>query len=132
MASEIMMALGEFRFGVSTAAYSRLTRRTDYRWKPAERHGRAPAMHYLGLGSDAITLDGTIYPHHAGGLGQIDTMRRIAGTGKPLILSDGEGRVWGDWVILHIEETRTVFDTGGRPLKQTFRLDLSYYGKDAQ
>ena len=132
MASEIMMALGEFRFGVSTAAYSRLTRRTGYRWKPAERYGRTPAMHYLGLGDDSITLDGTIYPHHAGGLGQIDTMRRIAGNGKPLILSDGEGRVWGDWVILRIEETRTVFDIGGRPLKQVFRLDLSYYGKDAQ
>ena len=131
MASDIMMALGNFRFGISTAAYGRSIRRTDYRWKPAQRQGRTPAMHYLGPGDDAITLDGIIYPHHAGGLGQIDAMRSIAGTGKPLILSDGEGRVWGDWVILRIEETRTDFDEAGRPLKQAFRLNLSYYGKDA-
>ena len=54
-----MMALGGYRFGVSTAAYRELTRAAEYRWAAQERLGRLPARQYLGPGSE---LSGVIHP----------------------------------------------------------------------
>jgi phage protein U len=131
MASEIMMALGEYRFSVSTAAYNDFRRNTAWRWASQQRLGRLPAKQYLGPGEDTIEMGGTIYPHYNGGLKQIDSMRDEAGKGEPLLLVDGLGNVWGKWCILSIEETRSRHLNNGAPLKQDFRLRLENYGEDA-
>lgn len=131
MASEIMMALGEYRFSVSTAAYNDFRRNTAWRWASQQRLGRLPAKQYLGPGEDTIEMGGTIYPHYNGGLKQIDSMRDEAGKGEPLLLVDGLGNVWGKWCILLIEENQSRHLGNGAPLKQGFRLRLENYGEDA-
>jgi len=131
MASEIMMALGEYRFSVSTAAYNDFRRNTAWRWASQQRMGRLPAKQYLGPGEDTIEMGGTIYPHYNGGLKQIDSMRDEAGKGEPLLLVDGLGNVWGKWCILSIEETRSHHLNNGAPLKQDFRVRLENYGEDS-
>jgi hypothetical protein len=128
--AKIMMALGVFRFSVRTAAYNEFRRNTAWRWASQQRMGRLPAKQYLGPGDDTIDLSGVIYPHHAGGLKQIDSMREEAGKGEPLILVDGLGNVWGKWCILSIEETQSRHMGNGVPLKQEFRLKLDRYGED--
>ena len=47
---EIMMALGEFRFALDTAAYDRLRRSDTYRWQAQDRLGRRPAQQFTGHG----------------------------------------------------------------------------------
>ena len=150
MTKPIMMALGNYRFSVTTAAYQALKRSTPYRWSEQSRAGRRPAMQFLGIGKETVELSGTIYPLFnggenviesdmdkkrynvtLGGLKQIDAMRAEAGQGKPLMLTDGTGAVWSRWCIESIEEDQTVFLPGGIPKKQTFRLSLSFYGDDA-
>ena len=131
MANEIMMALGEYRFSVSTAAYNEFRRNTSWRWPSQQRVGRLPAKQYLGPGEDTIELGGTVYPHYNGGLKQIDSMREEAGKGEPLMLVDGLGKVWGKWCILSIEENRSRHLSNGAPLKQSFRLRIENYGEDA-
>jgi phage protein U len=117
--NETMMALGDYRFSVDTAAYQELKRSQAYRWQPQERLLRRPAQQFLGPSEETLELTGVIYPHYRGGLLQL-----------ALLLVDGLGFIWGRWVITHLEETQSIFQGNGRPLKQGFRLQLTHYGED--
>lgn len=128
--TEVMMALGEYRFGLSTAAFADLQRTSEYRWAKQERMGRKPARQYTGPDGDTISLSGVIYPHYRGGLGQINAMRAQAGKGKPLLLVDGLGRVWGKFCLVKVQEGQTRFLSNGVPLKMDFNLSLEEYGDD--
>lgn len=130
MLSTVLMALGAFRFGVTGGAYQRLQRAARYRWEKLDRMGRAPALQYLGPDAEDITLEGTIHPHYRGGLRQIEAMRLAAGTGVPMMLVDGLGWVWQRWVIVSVEETRSVLMADGAPRQIDFRITLRAYGGD--
>jgi hypothetical protein len=129
--TEVMMALGSYRFSVRTAAFDALRRSSAWRWPAQERIGRAPARQFVGAGDDALEISGVIYPHYAGGLRQVERLRETAGSGVPLPLVDGRGRLWGMWCIERIEETGRVFHADGRPQKIEFSLTLAAYGEDA-
>ncbi|MCP5136609.1 MAG: phage tail protein [Gammaproteobacteria bacterium] len=122
-----MLALGEFRFSLDTAAFQSLQRTTEWSWAEAERAGAIPSLQYTGPGRDSITLQGVIYPEYRGGFAQIDAMRTQAGRGEPLDLVDGGGGVRGAWVIKSITEGRESLYPNGQPRKQTFSLSLQRY-----
>jgi phage protein U len=126
----VMMGLGPFRFGLDTAAYQTLTRQTEYRWESQERIGRHPAMQFIGEGHTTIDLDGTILPLFRGGLSQIDRMRAVAGTGTPQFLVSGRGKIFGQFVIMSVSETQTVFLPNGVARKLEFAVQLMSYGPD--
>lgn len=126
----IMMGLGAFRFSVNTAAYQQLERTDEYRWQSQERIGRAPAMQFLGPGHTTIRLSGTIYPQFKGGIRQIDAMRAQAGIGAPHFLASAVGRIFGQFVIMSVEEVQTIFLPNGAPRKLEFSLELKSYGED--
>jgi phage protein U len=131
MTDMVMMMLGAFKFKISTAAYQRLRRSTDYRWPVQERLGREPARQFVGQGNDKIDLEGVIYPQFKGGLNQVSQMRDMAGKGQPLRLmasSSGKGVSWGNWCIEQIEETQETFFWDGVPRKIEFHLSLAKYG----
>jgi phage protein U len=125
-----MMALGDYRFALDTAAYEKLQRTTSYRWETINRLGRAPAQQFIGAGDDDISMDGVIYPHFRGGLGQLDEIRTLAGQGEPLLLVDGTGKVWGDYVVREVGEGQSVFFSNGAPRKIEFSLTLRAFGDD--
>lgn len=131
ISSLVMMGLGLFRFGVNRASYQSLTRSAEFRWKHQDRVGRKPAAQYTGPGVETITLEGVIYPAFKGGLRQVDLMRFAAGFGQPMMLVDGLGFVFDQWIITEITETKTVFLPDGAPRKIEFTLTLQAYGADA-
>ena len=131
MAATNMLALGPYRFSIDTAAYQNLVRATAYRWASQPRLGRRPARQFVGAGEETISLDGTIYPHYRGGLGQIDALRTEAAKGEALQLVTGRGDVLGSWVVERVEETQRFFLADGRPRNLAFRLELAHYGEDA-
>jgi hypothetical protein len=120
----VMMTLGGFQFGISTAAYQELSRVTEYRWPSQERFLQDPALQFVGPGADTITLQGVIYPEWNGGTGQLDGMRDLAAGGQPLTLIGGTGTVMGEWVVERVEEKGTVFAIQGVARKQEFNLSL--------
>ena len=129
--SETMMALGSYRFSLDSAAYQELRRSTAYRWQALGRLQRLPAQQFLGPGSETLDLKGVIYPHYRGGFKQLDAMRAQAGKGEPLLLVDGLGFIWGQWVVLQVDETQSVLLTNGQPRKLEFQLRLARYGEDS-
>lgn len=129
-----MAKLGDYMFGLDTAAFQQLQRDTQYRWSMQKRIGRAAAAQFTGLDDDTIELSGLIYPHFRGGIRQLGQMRETAGQGKPLPLVyafDQVGQYCGQWCIKSIREGRTVFNRDGTPKKIEFSLSLAYYGEDA-
>lgn len=129
-----MARLGDFQFGIDTAAFTDLQRSSAYRWEAKNRIGRQPAMQNVGRGADTISLSGTIYPHWRGGLGQMAALRDMAATGEPQPLVyafETSGQYCGLWCIESIEETRTILFENGAPRKIDFRVTLKEYGEDA-
>ncbi|WP_353621763.1 phage tail protein [Grimontia kaedaensis] len=120
----MMMMLGRYRFSVDTAAYEMASRDTGYRWKKHERLGVLPSLQFVGPGDDTLTLEGVLYPHYRGGLGQLTAMRREADKGEPLMLVEGSGYVLGRWVIERISETQRTFARDGTASKIRFVLSL--------
>lgn len=128
--SIVMMALGLFQFGMNGSNYQTFRRAAAYRWQPLNRVGRTPAMQFMGPDTQEITLSGVIYPHFKGGLRQVELMRLAAAQGEPMILVDGLGWVWESWVVVSIEETKTLLMSDGAPRKIEFALTLQSYGAD--
>jgi phage protein U len=127
---DVMLALGDYRFSVDTAAYDSLRRRSEYRWAQLDRIAHRPSLQYVGMGMEEIDLRGVIYPHYRGGLTQLDLMRDEAGQGQPLDLVSGRGENLGKYCITEIEEEQSVFAMKGAPRAVEFRLRLRQYGPD--
>lgn len=125
--ASVMLQLGGFQFGISTAAYQELTRTSGHRWAAQDLYGREPNLQYTGPESQTIALSGTIYAEYRGGTGQLNTLRRLAAGGQPLNLVEGSGRMLGRWVIERVEEKQTVFADAGLPRKQEFSVQLKKY-----
>ena len=130
MSNRVMLALGEFRFEIGTAAYQNLERQHTYIWSVQDRLGRVGASQFMGRKPGTITLEGTIYPAFRGGLGQIPAMRETAEKGEPLRLVSGTGKILGTWVITKVGETSRTFTDDGRPRRIDFSLGLQEYGED--
>jgi phage protein U len=126
----MMLALGPYRFSLNTSAYQSLKRSSEYRWPSIERIGKEPLLQAIGPGCDHIDLDGVIYPHFRGGLGQINAMRDSAQRQEPLMLINRQGNVLGRFVITQIEESQNTFLADGAPRKIEFRLSLERYGEE--
>jgi phage protein U len=120
----VMLMLGDYQFGIDTAAYQELTRVSEYRWPVQERFMKGQALQFVGPGGDTITLPGTIYPEYRGGFEQLQGMRDTAALGVPLTLIDGGGTIMGSWVIERVEEKQVAFFASGVPRKQEFSLGL--------
>lgn len=125
--SMVMMRLGGFSFGISTAAYQELTRRTEYLWPGQQRFGKEKSLQFVGKGADTMTLSGVIYPGFRGGFQQVNQMRGMAGNGKPLSLIDGNGRLIGKWVITSVDEKQSTFAAFGAPRRMEFSLSLEFF-----
>ncbi|WP_163833303.1 phage tail protein [Spartinivicinus ruber] len=119
-----------YRFSRNTAAYQARNRSTQYRWAKHDRISTDPALQFIGPGEDTLKLDGVIYPEYRGGLKQMESLRQEAGKGRPFLLIEGTGLVFGKYVIESIDEDQEYFLVDGQPQKITFRLTLKKYGDD--
>jgi len=130
MSALVMMALGVFRFGMSAEAYQSFSHSASYRWGKVDRIGRAPALQFTGPDAQEVTIEGVIHPHFRGGLRQMEFMRLKAGTGKPMMMVDGLGWVWKRWVIVRVEERKSILMRDGAPKQIDFSITLQSYGRD--
>ena len=132
MPTEPLMTLGEYVFGVDSAAYDEMRRVAEYRWERLQRLGRPPARQWLGPGDEAIELGGTIYPVRRRGEEEMDALRAEARKGEPLRLMLGTGEILGLWTVERISETGTFHLPGGVARKVEFRVRLAWYGEDGE
>ncbi len=128
--ADILMQLGSFQFAVDAVSYQSLKRSQSFRWSSQARMQRRPAQQFAGPGDETLDFSGIIYPKNNRDLNAMIDLRALATEGKPLLLVDGAGLVWGQWVIVKVDETQSLFIGNGWPRKQTFQLHLKHYGAD--
>lgn len=120
-----LMAFGPYRFELQTAAFDSLKHKASWRWPEVGVVQRPVALQYIGPGAETLSLSGVIFPHFAGGASQVKAMQATAG--KPQILIDGQGWIWGGYVLVSLQESRSVFFSNGAARKQSFDLELKRY-----
>ena len=87
-----------------------------------------PGYQYIGQGEEALALEGVVFPQFNRSLEQLNLMRAEASKGQPLLLVDGRGFIWGNYIILSISENQNVFFEKGVPRRQQFTLEIRRYG----
>ena len=121
----MLMALGQFVFGLDTLAFDTLRRATAWRHPSNSRVGAMPARQSLGPGDDTITLSGVLAPEFKGTALSLLQLRDMAGRGQAYALVSLAGDIFGAFVIENINETGTIFVTEGRPRRIEFDLQLA-------
>jgi len=114
-----------FVFMRQTLPYQTLQRDAEYRWPSNSRVGKRDAFQYLGPGDEKITLAGVLYPEITGGKLTMTTVRLMAEEGSAWPLLDGNGTIYGMYVINNVSETGSVFFSDGTPRKIDFTLTLT-------
>ena len=124
----MMLSLGDFQFGIDTAAYAELSLKAEYPWAKVDRLQNTPQHQAMGLEVRSISLRGTVYPsYREAGLSQIEALREAAAEMKPQPLMAGNGRYLGSWVVKSISQTDTVFFEDGAAQKQEFTMEMERF-----
>lgn len=126
----MLMSLGLFVFSLQTAPFTTIRRSTSQRWSENKRFGKRAATQFLGPGTDEITINGMIAPELTGTSANLDKLRRMAASGKAWILTQGDGKILGQWFIERVEETGKHYTRQGLPQKIDFTLSLKRYGEE--
>lgn len=121
----MMMAFGQFVFGLHTIAYHELQRQTSWRHPSTSRISARPARQYLGPGDDTITLQGLLAPEFCGSTISLDQIREMGAAGSAWPLVDGNGIVHGQFVIESLNETSSIFMDNGKARRIEFQIQLA-------
>lgn len=120
----MLMTLGLFVFELKSLPLKQLQRSANWRHPKSERVGERAARQFLGPGDETIDLSGTLMPEITGGPSNLDMVREMADQGKAWGLVDGNGSVWGQFVIESVQDTRSEFLPTGEARKIEFSLKL--------
>ena len=107
----MMMVFGMFVFTLRTIPYQQLQHAQEWQ--------------YIGPGEDNITLSGVLYPEITGGNLSLSALETIGYSGRPWPLIEGDGRIYGMYVMTRLERGKTEFDQFGGAKKIEFTLSLS-------
>lgn len=125
MQSSMLMAVGQFVFGLSTLAYEELKRSNNWRHPSSSRVGARPSRQFVGVGDDQITLSGWVSPELVGKHASVAELRAMADTGQAWAVVSGTGEVFGQYVIESLNETGTLFLGNGKPRRVAFDIQLT-------
>lgn len=121
----MMMVFGMFVFTLRTAPYQQLRHSQDWRHVKNDRINQSAGWQYIGAGDDSITLDGVLYPEITGGNLSLSSLETIGFTGRPWPLIEGDGRIYGMYVMTRLERGKSEFDRYGNPKKSSSPLALA-------
>lgn len=120
----MMMILGMFIFKRRTLPFQTMTQESTYRWAAGSRIGTRPAQQFLGVGEENITLQGELRPEITGGAPALAALMDIAEAGQAWPLLNGEGFLYGMFVIENINGVHADLLENGTARKINFTLKL--------
>jgi phage protein U len=122
------MALGPFMFRAHGFGYNGLGRKLDTTWAEIETAGRLNALQWTGPRSEAVTINGVLFPQEFGGIGTLEGARLAAKSGLPLMLVSLGGKVFGSHAIQKIDEDRGFHDRYGTPGRNAYTIEVKRIG----
>lgn len=125
-----MMVFGMFVFMLRTTPYQQLRHSQEWRHVKNERVNQSASWQYIGAGDDTVMLEGVLYPEITGGNLSLSALETIGFAGRPWPLIEGDGRIYGMYVLTRLERGKSEFDQYGNPRKIEFTLSLSRVDTD--
>lgn len=126
----MLLSLGMFTFEQDTVLFDQLRRRRTWRHPSGDRVGARPSSQYAGPGDDLISLGGLLAPGQIGNPASLDELAEMADAGEAYPLVDGEGYVYGAYVIEGLDESKKYFMVDGAPRLVDFSIDLKRVDDD--
>ncbi|RQR60895.1 oxidoreductase [Burkholderia sp. Bp9002] len=121
----MMMSLNQFVFSLATAPYRELKRQRSWKHPTSSRIGVRDASQFAGVGSDTITLSGMVAPDNGiGEIASVEALAQMGDVGDACVLVDGQGYVYGAYVIETLNITGTYHTKEGVPRKIEFDVAL--------
>ncbi|KVN23548.1 oxidoreductase [Burkholderia pyrrocinia] len=121
----MMMSLNQFVFSLATAPYRELKRQRGWKHATSARIGVRDASQFTGVGNDTITLSGSVAPDNGiGEIASVEALARMGDVGDAYVLVDGQGYVYGAYVIETLNITGTYHTKEGVPRKIEFDVTL--------
>ncbi|MFE8048652.1 phage tail protein [Brenneria goodwinii] len=121
----MMLTLGLFVFQLQTLPYQNMQRNVDYRWPSNSRVGQRPALQFLGIEEEKITLSGELLPEITGGKLSLLMLEKMADQGRAWPLIEGSGTIYGVFVVNSISQTKTDFFPDGNARRIEFTVTLT-------
>lgn len=126
----MLMALGNYVFAIDSLLFSKLQRKRSWRHPSNDRVGMRAASQFAGPGDDTITLGGLLAPGQIGNAEALDDIAAMADAGRAYPLLDGEGYVYGAFVITDLDEDKRNFLVDGQALAVDFVIGLKRVDDD--
>jgi len=120
----VQLILGYFVFSLHTLAYQDLQRQLAWRHASTSRVRARPAHQFIGPDEEQITLNGVLMPGLAGSRLSLELLQAMAETGKAWPLIQGDGLLFGEYLITGIQTTGTLHFQDGAPRKIDFQMTL--------
>lgn len=120
----IQLILGYFVFSLHTLAYQDLQRQLAWRHASTSRVGSRPAHQFIGPEDETITLNGVLLPELAGTRLSLELLAAMAETGNAWPLIQGDGTLFGEYLITSIQTTGTLHYQDGAPRRIEFQITL--------
>ncbi|UJD81947.1 phage tail protein [Serratia rubidaea] len=120
----MMLTLGLFVFMLQTLPYQTMTRQVEYRWPSNARIGLRPAMQFIGVDNETVTLSGVLMPEITGGRWSLMSLQLLADQGRAWPLVGGDGTIYGMFVIESLSEDSAEFFADGSARRTEFTLTL--------
>ena len=120
----MMMVLGLFVFELRTVPYQELQYQRSWRHAVNARVNRRPSTQFLGPENDTITLSGVLMPEITGGRLSMLALEQMAELGKAWPLIEGNGTIYGMFVIEGLSQTKGEFFRDGMPRRIEFTMTL--------
>lgn len=125
MAELVIARLGSVEFSLRAGSFESLRRQTRFRIdRPDPIDGMGVPVH-RGRFDDSITLSGVVFPGYVGSLSSVERLRELGETGEPALLVDGEGTLYGRWLVEAIEEEATLHTPTGKPRRISYSVTLA-------
>lgn len=122
--SLVVMLYGTVEFSVSSGTFTEFSRATRWHVDVPEPIGVLGIPVGRGTASDEITLRGVSFPGFSGKRDSVQRLRDLADTGKSYLLVDGEGTLYGFWIISTVNERKQGFTPTGVERKAEWDLTL--------
>lgn len=126
----MLLALGEWIFATDSAGFNQLQRKRSWRHPSGDRVGARPASQFAGPGDDTVTLSGVLAPGFAGNRDALDDIAAMADAGRAYAVVDGEGYVYGAYVITDLDETKRELLIDGMARLCDFTISLKRVDDD--
>lgn len=120
----MLMSLGAFVFSIDDLLFDQLRERRVWRHPAGDRVGLGPSYQFAGPGEHSLSLGGLLAPGQIGRRDALDDITSMADAGGALPLIDGEGYIYGAFVITGLDTSRSHFHRNGLALKIDFTIDL--------